>query len=121
MMLGTINVVLVTEDTDAHAGAWDIWQSDGARETLITLRIVVLEADLQLDGLEEVALLGVLGVVEQLLDVLSDAGDRDLRHVDGLPEDELSVSLGEASSTDGVVIAVVVVRFCANFGLAGIF
>ena len=91
-MLGAIDIVLVTEDADAHARARDIWQLDGARETLVTLGIVVLEADLKLDGLEEVALLGVGGVVEQLLHVLSNAGDRDLRHVDGLPEDFLGVA-----------------------------
>ena len=80
MMLRTINVVLVTENADAHARAWDIWQLDGTRETLVTLWVVVLEANLQLDRLEEVSLLGVGGVVEQLLHVLSNAGDRDLRH-----------------------------------------
>ena len=32
---------------------------DGARETLVTLGVIVLEADLELDGLEEVALLGL--------------------------------------------------------------
>jgi hypothetical protein len=96
-MLSTIDIVLITKDADGHARARDIWKLDGARETLVTLRIVVLEADLEFDGLEEVALLGFGGVFEQLLYVLSNAGDRDFRHVDGLPED--LESLGEASST----------------------
>jgi hypothetical protein len=41
---------------------------DGARETLVTLRVVVLEADLELDRLDEVATLLARRVGEQLLD-----------------------------------------------------
>jgi len=55
---------------------------DGSRETLVTLGVVVLEADLELDGLEEVPLLGLVGVLKELLDVRTNAGDRDFRHVD---------------------------------------
>jgi hypothetical protein len=104
----TINVMLVTEDANGHVRARDVRELDGARETLITLGIIVLQANLQLDGLEEVALLGVLGVIEELLriklilrtiisklctnlDILSNAGDRDFRHCDGLPEDFLGM------------------------------
>ena len=36
---------------------------DGAAETLVTLRVIVLEADLEFDGLEEVALLLLEGVL----------------------------------------------------------
>ena len=36
--------------------------------------IVVLEADLELDGLKEVSLLFVGGVIEKLLDVLAHSG-----------------------------------------------
>jgi len=43
---------------------------DGARETLVLLGIVVLEADLQVDGLHELALLGLLGVLQHLLNAL---------------------------------------------------
>jgi hypothetical protein len=53
---------------------------DGSRETLVTLGVVVLEADLELDGLEEVPLLGLVGVLKELLDVRTNAGDRDFRH-----------------------------------------
>jgi hypothetical protein len=53
---------------------------DGSGETLVTLGIVVLEADLELDGLEEVSLLGLIGVLKELLDVGTDAGNRDFRH-----------------------------------------
>ena len=35
-------------------------------ETLVLLRIVVLEANLQIDGLHELTLLGLLGILEHL-------------------------------------------------------
>ena len=54
---------------------------DGSGETLVTLGVVVLEADLEFDGLEEVPLLGLVGVLEELLNVRTNAGDRDFRHV----------------------------------------
>ena len=41
---------------------------DGARETLVPLGVVVLEANLKLDGLDEVALLLTGGDGEQLPD-----------------------------------------------------
>lgn len=60
-MLGTIDIVLVTQNADGHVGAGHGGQLDGARETLVTLRVIVLEADLELDSLEEVTLLGLGG------------------------------------------------------------
>jgi hypothetical protein len=59
---------------DAHVGAGQVGQLDGARETLVTLGVVVLQADLKLNGLEEVTLLLVEGVLQQLLDILAHAG-----------------------------------------------
>lgn len=59
---------------DAHARAGDDWETDGSRETLVTLRVIVLEADLELDGLEEVSLLGLEGVLKELLDVGTHSG-----------------------------------------------
>ena len=41
---------------------------DGTRETLVALGVVVLETNLELDGLDEVALLLAVGVGEELLD-----------------------------------------------------
>jgi len=81
MVLGTINVVLVTENANAHARTGDGGELDGSRETLVTLGVVVLEADLEFDGLEEVPLLGLVGVLKELLNVRTNAGDRDFRHV----------------------------------------
>jgi hypothetical protein len=90
-VLGTIEIVLVTNDANAHTRARNVGKADGAGETLVTLRVIVLQTDLELDGLEEVTLLGVLGVVQKLLDILTHSGDCDLRHDgDSLPE-ELSV------------------------------
>jgi hypothetical protein len=47
-----------------------------ARRTLVTLGVIVLEADLELDRLQEVALLGVVAVVEKLSNVLTHTGCR---------------------------------------------
>lgn len=57
-VLGTINVVLVTEDADGHAGAGDRGELDGARETLVTLGVIVLEADLEPGGWFRVSIVG---------------------------------------------------------------
>lgn len=59
---------------DAHARAGDGRQLDGARETLVTLGVIVLQTDLELNGLEEVTLLLVERVVEKLLDILAHSG-----------------------------------------------
>lgn len=59
---------------DAHVGTGDRRQLDGARETLVTLRVIVLKADLELDGLKKVTLLGVERVVEKLSNVRTHSG-----------------------------------------------
>ena len=93
MVLGSVDIMLIAENADSyksarsvskihlfralglvensfnapncHAGTRDTRKLDGARETLVTLGIVVLEADLELDSLEEVSLLFVVGIIEQ--------------------------------------------------------
>lgn len=65
-MLSTIDIVLVTENAQGHAGTGDDGQLDGSGETLVTLGVVVLQADLKLDRLEEVPLLGLIAVLEEL-------------------------------------------------------
>ena len=93
VVLGTVKIVLVTENAiinpsvsrsisnrvtnhipDGHSRTREGRQTDGARETLVTLRVIVLQTDLKLDGLEEVPLLLILRVVEQLLDILAHSG-----------------------------------------------
>lgn len=119
-VLGTVDIVLVTENADGHVGARDTGKLDGARETLVTLRVVVLEADLELDGLKEVALLLLVGVLEQLLHILTHASDRDLRHDGGvglpITRGEVLVRLGVSLSMaeekkDAVAIWYARVRF----------
>jgi hypothetical protein len=91
-VLSTIDIVLITENAiypsvhcpslafvivnvpDAHSRAGDDGETDGSGETLVTLGIIVLEADLEFDGLEEVTLLGLKGVLKQLLDVCTHSG-----------------------------------------------
>jgi len=90
---------------DAHAWTRDTRKLDGARETLVTLRVIILEADLhnrladvttkglgapylKLDGFEEVALLLVERVVKKALHVGAHSGDCDFTHDgDSLPEE----------------------------------
>jgi hypothetical protein len=90
-VLGTIDIMLVTENAtiqsakappsmctvdipDAHTRAGDNGQTNGSGETLVTLRIIVLEADLEFDGFEDVSLLGLKRVFEKLLDVGTHSG-----------------------------------------------
>jgi hypothetical protein len=54
---------------DGHVWAGNDRETNGSGETLVTLRIIVLEADLELDGFEEISLLGLRGVLKELLDV----------------------------------------------------
>ncbi len=51
--------IIASNIPDGHSRAGNLGKADGSRETLVTLRIIVLEADLELDGLEEVSLLGL--------------------------------------------------------------
>lgn len=47
---------------DGHARAGNLGELNGARETFISLGVVILEADLKLDGLKKLSLLLVGGV-----------------------------------------------------------
>lgn len=59
---------------DAHARSGNLGKADRSRETLVTLGIIVLETNLQLDRLEEVSLLLVEGILEELLDIRTHSG-----------------------------------------------
>jgi len=75
VVLGTIDVVLVTEDADGHAWTWDLWELDGSGETLVTLGVIVLQAYLEFNGLEKIPLFRIIGVLEDFFDVGTHAGD----------------------------------------------
>ena len=66
--LSSIDVDLVTNDADRELGAGDVRKNDGTRETLLFVGVVVLETDLELNGLKEVALL-----LSRSLDDVSDS------------------------------------------------
>ena len=53
---------------DTRDGGENKYALDGTRETLVTLGIVVLETNLELDGLNKVAPLLAVGLGEELLD-----------------------------------------------------
>ena len=74
VVFGAVDVVLVSEHADGHVRARDLGQLDGAAETLVTLRVIVLEADLEFDGLEEVSLLLIKRVLKHCLHVLAHSG-----------------------------------------------
>ena len=77
---------------DAHARPRDPRQLNSARETLVTLGIIVLETNLQLDGLEEVPLLFVEGIIEKGLHV---------RAHSGWWENELTNAIDQATTAEG--------------------
>ena len=77
--LSTVDIDGVTKDTDGHVRTGDLGKLDGTRETLISLGVVVLESDLELNGLQEVSLLGLRGG-QKVLNVLTNVGVSDLRH-----------------------------------------
>ncbi len=49
----------VAADACLHAGTRRVWQLDDSAKTLIFLRVIVLETDLEFDGLCELPLLGL--------------------------------------------------------------
>lgn len=76
--LSTITVNGITENTDGHVGTGNSGQLDSTTETLITLGVVVLQTNLELDGLKEVTLL-LIRVSKDLTDLLTYAGGGNLR------------------------------------------
>jgi hypothetical protein len=64
-------VLGVAEHAELELGARDRGQGDRAVETLVLLGVILLEADLQLDGFGELAGL-VLGALKDLLDAVAE-------------------------------------------------
>jgi len=77
LLLRLLLVLEVADDADAHVGAAQIRQAESASETLVLLGVVVLQVDLKINRLGELALLA-LG--ENLLDGVLQNLRRDLRH-----------------------------------------
>jgi len=69
----------VTEDADLHARAGNVGHLDGTGETLVTLGVVILETDLEIDGLQEFALL-LLAPLQDLLKSNLEGFNVQLRH-----------------------------------------
>lgn len=68
MRHATLNSQITMQDRshvpNGHARAGNLGELNSARETFISLGVVILEADLELDGLEKLSLLLVGGVFE---------------------------------------------------------
>jgi hypothetical protein len=64
MVLGTINVMLVAQNANSHSLPWDCGKSDGAREALVPLWIIILQSNLEFNGRDKGAFLG-LGILEK--------------------------------------------------------
>jgi len=71
LLLCLVLVLEIADDADLHVGAADVWQAESSGETLVLLGVVVLEVELQVNRLKELALLALRedllnGVVEHL-------------------------------------------------------
>merc|ERR1712142_338986 len=73
-----ITMGFVTKNTDLQLGSRDVLQFDSTTETLVSLRIVILESNLQFDSLQEVPFLG-LGMFQNCLHDLIESVTSDLR------------------------------------------
>jgi hypothetical protein len=60
LSLDDIHVLGITDQADLKLRSGDVGETDGTSETLILLGVVVLEANLELDGLDELSSLLVL-------------------------------------------------------------
>jgi hypothetical protein len=52
-----LNMLSITKHANLHLRARDVWQLNSTTETLVLLRVIVLQSNLQLNGLNELALL----------------------------------------------------------------
>jgi len=73
-LLRAIDVGGISKNADGHARARNVGKLDSSRETLITLRVVVLETDLEFDSLDELALFLAGGGCKEVFDGAPHAG-----------------------------------------------
>jgi len=69
-----IDISGISKNAEGHAGARDIGELDGSGETLVPLGVVVLQANLKLDSLDEVALFIAIGFSQKVPNGASHAG-----------------------------------------------
>jgi hypothetical protein len=51
------NVLSITKHANLHLRARDVWQLNRTTETLVLLRVIVLQSNLKFNGLDKLALL----------------------------------------------------------------
>jgi len=54
-LVGSLTVLLVTNNADGGVQLWDDWKSESSRETFVSGRIIVLQSDLKFNGLSELS------------------------------------------------------------------
>mmetsp|Transcript_2720 Transcript_2720/g.3210 ORF Transcript_2720/g.3210 Transcript_2720/m.3210 type:complete len:107 (+) Transcript_2720:570-890(+) len=72
----------VSKDTALKTSTWDGWELESSGETLLTLRIVVLQGYLHLNGFNEVTLLS-FDFLTTLLDGSTRGVSKDIIHAAG--------------------------------------
>jgi hypothetical protein len=73
----------IADNANLHPRAGDVGEAESARETLIAVGVVVLEVELEVNRLLEVALLLVLGEGDDFLDGGGKFVGGDFRHLRG--------------------------------------
>ena len=76
VLLGFVLVLSISDEADSKLGTRNVGKSDGTNESLILLRIVILETNLELNSLLELSLLMLLA---HLFNAFLNAGVGDLR------------------------------------------
>lgn len=82
LLLALVHVLLIGNDEDSDGLLGGVGKDNGASETFVTSGIVVLKTNLELNGLSEFALLGLLGVFQESINSLGEAILVKLAHSD---------------------------------------
>ena len=87
--LGLILMLLIGNQANLEIWSWDVWESDGGSESLILLWVVVLEGNLQFNGLLELSWVGLVNVLAFVgLDIWVEALDLLIAHLGDTFQDE---------------------------------